>query len=162
MNERILNLMVQGYGPKGHLGSLDFPAAAIADIERAEQRLNFPLPPLLAALYIQLGNGGFGPEVIGLLGGAVDENGRSIVELYELMRLSDPTDHTWQWPEKLVPFVDWGCAIKSCIDCSAAPYQVVRFDPNGHTDTSSWDDAFHSESPSLEAWFEGWLNDVSR
>lgn len=162
MTERILDLMMRGYGPRGRLGSLDFPPASTAEVEHAEQRLGFPLPPLLVTLYMRVGNGGFGPEIIGLGGGVADEDGRSIVELYELMRLSDPRDNTWQWPEKLVPFVDWGCAIKSCIDCSAAPYQVIRFDPNGHTNTSSWEEAFRLESTSLEAWFEEWLNDVSR
>jgi len=50
----------------------DEPMAALADglpaplpataIERAEQRLGFQLHPLLAAVYGELANGGFGPD----------------------------------------------------------------------------------------------------
>jgi hypothetical protein len=129
-------------------------------VARAEVQLGFRLPELLSALYLQLANGGFGPEVIGLEGGETHE-GMSLAELYALMRESHPDDPNWKWPTKLVPIVDWGCAMKSCVDCSEPPFQVIRFDPNGHTQGAAWDDSFFVESVSLVSWFEEWMDRMS-
>ena len=44
-------------------------------VKVAEERLGFPLPPLLGALWVEVGNGGFGPGygLFGLEGGHEDD-----------------------------------------------------------------------------------------
>jgi hypothetical protein len=53
---------------------------------RAERALGFPFPALLAALYAKIGNGGYGPGygLLGVAGGATDDQGYDAVELYAL------------------------------------------------------------------------------
>jgi hypothetical protein len=46
--------------PTGLLGDPEEPIDG-AELELAESRLSFPLPPLLKRLYVEIGNGGFGP-----------------------------------------------------------------------------------------------------
>ncbi len=103
--------------PKRALPTLAAPATAKA-IARAEAELGFKLPELLARIYREIANGGFGPGygIIGLTGGYLD-NGRSIVDLYRELKPGSITE--WQWPDGLLPICDWGCAILSCVDCSS-------------------------------------------
>lgn len=62
-----------------------FPPASEMAIVQAERRLGFALPPLPRRIYGEVGNGGFGPSygLIGVPGGATDDLGRSIVDLYK-------------------------------------------------------------------------------
>jgi hypothetical protein len=101
--------------PESALPALPAPATAEA-VAGAEEELGFRLPELLARLYVEIANGGFGPGfgVIGLPGGYLDD-GRSIVALYRELKPGAVTE--WHWPDGLLPICDWGCAILSCIDC---------------------------------------------
>jgi SMI1 / KNR4 family (SUKH-1) len=91
-----------------------------AEMDKAESRFGFPLPPLLKRLYTDIGNGGFGPGygLMGLINGFRDDIGDSALESYELRREADPAELGWHWPADLLPICTWGCAIYSCIDCS--------------------------------------------
>src|SRR5262245_22903230 len=62
-----------------------FPPATEVALARAERSLGFALPALLRQVYAHVGNGGFGPAygLIGVPGGAKDDLGRSIVDLYK-------------------------------------------------------------------------------
>ena len=104
------------------------PPPTSEQLEAAEERLGFPLPALLRRVYLEVGNGGFGPGY-GLLGlptsqAAADQ---SSVGKYTALRLlpSKPP-----WPEKLIPLCEWGCGIASYLDCSRPGVPVVRLDPN--------------------------------
>jgi hypothetical protein len=77
----------------------------------AEQQLGFALHYLHKRLLEEIGNGGFGPGdgLIGIFGGALDVDDRSIIELRQVL-----------WPNAkfpVVPLCDWGDGIWSCIDC---------------------------------------------
>lgn len=54
-----------------------YPLATQEQIRESEQLLGFSLPPLLCSLYLQVGNGGFGPGygIIGAVGGYSLEDG---------------------------------------------------------------------------------------
>ena len=57
------------------------PAATYASIAADEQTLCFKVPALLKRLYVQVGNGGWGPGygLLGLTGGAKDDLGQTAV-----------------------------------------------------------------------------------
>jgi hypothetical protein len=120
------------------------PPVSAAEVEEAERQLGFPLPDLLRELYLTVGDGGFGPSygVLPLLkpepGGMGHE---SVVLLYALLR------HDPSWPERLLPFLDWGCAIASCVDCLSLSLPVIRYE----------EEVFTPEAPSLEHWLNDWL-----
>ena len=101
------------------------PAPATVEvIARAEEELGFRLPELLARLYCEVANGGFGPGfgLIGLSGGHFP-NGQSIVQIYREARAYVAPD--WNWPDGRLPICDWGCAILTCVDCKSENYQIV-------------------------------------
>ncbi|MGW7452011.1 SMI1/KNR4 family protein [Streptomyces sp. NPDC054787] len=112
------------------------------ELARAEGILGFRLPPLLAALYTQVGDGGFGPEH-GLL------PLRQAVRTYETQRTS-----SWRWPEAVLPIADLGCAMYACVDCRSETAQVLLFDPNPGEPDLAWS----IDSPSLAGWLRGWLD----
>ncbi|MGW3325967.1 SMI1/KNR4 family protein [Streptomyces virginiae] len=119
------------------------PAALGAEeIARAEGILGFALPPLLAALYTRVGDGGFGPEC-GLL------PLHDAVSAYRAGRSS-----AWRWPEGVLPIADFGCSLSVCVDCRSDTAQVLLFDPGlGEPDL-----AWSIDTPSLTAWLHGWLD----
>jgi hypothetical protein len=134
------------------------PSVSDADIAEAERRLGFQLPGLLRELYGTIADGGFGPPYgfLPLLKPVPETRlmnlsapGReSVVQLYTLFRGGDPEDPSWSWPERLLPVIEWGCAIRSCVDCSSPSLQVVRDEPDVSRIT---------ESPSLERWLSDWM-----
>src|SRR5947209_3673304 len=99
--------------------SIPFPPVSDRDIEEAETRLKFSIPPLLKAVYLQVGNGGFGPSrggsIIGLEGGYASDFG-TLVEAYEQLK-GDQALEGKKWRASLLPICEWGCNIFSCVDC---------------------------------------------
>ncbi|MCU0294178.1 MAG: SMI1/KNR4 family protein [Thermoanaerobaculaceae bacterium] len=149
--------------------SADFPRAAPPPLDeesvaQAEEALGFRLPPLLRRVYLRVANGGVGPAY-GLLplvndGRPRDENdyvGEPVVELYEVSRLEDPKYPAWSWPERLIPFSEWGCGILSCIDCSTPEGAVWTFDPHMLGEEERTSDALARTHMSLREWLVDWL-----
>ncbi|MFJ7587148.1 SMI1/KNR4 family protein [Streptomyces sp. NPDC097617] len=119
------------------------PAALGAEeIARAEGILGFALPPLLAALYTRVGDGGFGPEC-GLLplGHAVSAYGAGRASAR-------------RWPEGVLPIADFGCGMYVCVDCRSDTAQVLLFDHDPGEPELAWS----IDTPSLAAWLGGWLD----
>jgi hypothetical protein len=126
------------------------------ELSAAEKQLGFPLPDLLKKLCAAIGNGGYGPGygLIGVMGGAKDDQGHDAIQLYNLYCQPDPDDPTWKWPEGLLPICNWGCAIYSCIDCMAENAPVIIFDPKMHDE--SWSQCFIRHKESLASWISAW------
>lgn len=131
---------------------------ALASTEKA---LGFPLPTLLRTLYREIGNGGFGPDygLIGVTGGHRSDHGRTLAELYDFQRASDPSAPGWSWPERVLPICDHGCAILWCLDLRDASEPVVLFDPSEVTPAGdrTVETSMIRTHPSLEAWLSAWL-----
>jgi hypothetical protein len=74
------------------------PPASPEQIEATEASLDFPLPEFLRRVYTEIANGGFGPGLglIGVPGGATDEHGNSIVDLYDSYASTNPDDDSWR------------------------------------------------------------------
>src|SRR5689334_14494232 len=99
------------------------PCVSEQDIADAEQVLGFSLPPLLRLLYLQVANGGFGPDytLLPLVG-----DGRTAVAEYGPLR----NTHSEYWPLGVLPILDWGCGMYAAVDCLAPDAPVLLFEPN--------------------------------
>ena len=142
--------------PDAH--SLEHRTLTEKELRAAERRLGFGLPTPLRLLYLQVGNGGYGPSygLLGLVGGALQEDGCDAVTMYESNRKTWPEDPHWRWPEKLLPVVHLGCAMFFCVDCSDERGMVLWFEPNPHEDGEAWDDSFIPLNRSFEDLMSGW------
>ena len=131
-----------------------------ARIAEAERQLGIALHPLLARLYREVADGGFGPDY-GLLpllgsGSSVVFSGSSVVGEYLTRReASVGVDHP-EWPEGVVPILTWGCAMYAGVDCLSEDGQVLLFEPNPYSG-GSWEQCWFLDSASLAAWLETWL-----
>jgi hypothetical protein len=142
-------------------GGFESSALDERTVEQAEVRLGFRLPSILKSVYREIGNGGFGPGY-GLL--PLVSCGLSDVEeavkLYVSFCSSDPEDAAWLWPRGLLPFCDWGCAIRSCVDCNSSSATVLTFDPNVRKQGEAMSIALAATHSSVEAWFHDWVAGV--
>ncbi len=139
------------------------PPAPDAAIQDAECVLCFPIPAPLRRLYSEVGNGGFGPGYgfYGLASGTEIFPNENVVYLYTLFRKGDPEDPSFSWPYMLLPVLDWGCAIRSCVDCSTPSLPIIRHDPNIQGPHQFRGEDFHFEEW-LQAWLDGydlWKNE---
>ena len=110
------------------------------------------MPNLLRRLFLEVGNGGFGPGygVLGVRGGSTDDLGQTALDAYrEFHSLSRA-----QWlPESLLPLCHWGCAIYSFVDCASQHGDIWASDPNLGVE----DDTFRQPLTIVE-WFARWVD----
>ncbi|WP_051450461.1 SMI1/KNR4 family protein [Actinospica robiniae] len=87
------------------------PSATQDALAEAERIIGLPIPTLLRRLYLEVGNGGFGPDLMGVRGGFPSANFDDIADLYQ-----DGPDPDGVIPDGLVLVYDWGCSIWSMVD----------------------------------------------
>jgi len=138
------------------------PVRAVMDeaaVVAVERQMGVRFPELLRLVYTSIGDGGFGPGygLLPLSPLKAEPDQDSVLGLYQVFSGADPEEPSWVWPRHLVPFCDWGCAIRSCVDCSSKEGAVVTFDPQEGED---WSGSFASTHASLEAWFSDWVAGV--
>jgi hypothetical protein len=141
------------------------PPAATRDLQRAERVLGFKLPELLRAMYLMVGNGGFGPEygIVGTKGGFTLDK-CSLESCYREMLQLEKENAVWRWPTRLLPLANYGCGMWACIDCEYQKLPMILWDPNnlaseldGADARLNWGNAFWDQGRSLKGWLEGWL-----
>lgn len=157
----------------GELANDELPAPIAPPVSQrtvtaTERQLGFPLPDLLRLIYRQIGNGGFGPSygILGLIGGATDERGYTLVGVYRSMQGLARENRYWHWPDGLLPLCKLGCGMYSCLDCVGSRVPVLIFDPNNLDETETdkseavlrWTNAFWHQENTLLSWLEGWLS----
>jgi len=152
------DLLVRVRPAPGAAESLSFEPASAELIEEAEKSLDFSLPPLLKRVLLEIGNGGFGPGrgILGVRGGATDEHGSSLVDLYDGLSAANPEEPRWRWPERLVPICTWGDATYSCVDCSRPGGHLFVYDANGYRPGSDLAHFLVPQDLTLEAWLRAW------
>ena len=118
------------------------------DTTAAERELGFDLPALVNLLYLQVANGGFGPEntLLPLVG-----DGRTAVSEYVSLRNA----HSEYRPRGVLPILDWGCGMYAAVDCLDPAAPVLLFEPNAGPDDRAG--AWFLDSPSLVQWLNSWL-----
>ncbi|MFJ8634618.1 SMI1/KNR4 family protein [Streptomyces sp. NPDC093568] len=126
-----------------------------ATLARAEAVLGFRLPPLLADLYLQIGDGGFGPEygLLPLLDSPPAGEPAAVTQ-YLANRESTRKNPDWPWPEEVLPISHWGCAMYACVDCREPQAPVLLFEPNADDAEHAW----YVDAPSLTDWLGAWVD----
>ncbi len=132
------------------------------DLAQAEIQLGFELPSFLRRVYLEVGNGGFGPGYglfpLNTHSSSID----SLVTAYLAMRSmsQEDSDEHWTdeeekpvlWPERVLMLCDWGCNIYSCLDCSSSDLPIFRMDSN--VSFVEW----AIEAASFQQWLEMWAD----
>ncbi|GGP81807.1 SMI1/KNR4 family protein [Streptomyces calvus] len=133
--------------------SLPDPVDA-ATLARAEAALGFPLPPLLAGLYLRIADGGFGPAygLLPLLDSAPSGEPAAVPQ-YLANRAGGREDPDWPWPEGVLPISHWGCGMYACVDCRTPEAPVLLFEPNPGDPDLAW----YLDAPGLTQWLHTWL-----
>jgi len=134
-------------------------------LQVAERAIGFELPELLRAIYLNVANGGFGPEygIVGMKGGA-KLDGCTLETCYQNMLTLEQENFIWRWPKRLLPVANYGCGMWSCVDCEYQKLPMVLSDPNNldaGLDAAdgrlNWGNSFWDQGLSLRTWLEGWL-----
>jgi hypothetical protein len=135
-----------------------YPPVSPDVLKIAEHRLGFQLPALLRMIYLQVGNGGFGPGcgLIGLPGGAT-LYGQDMVGLYLQDILQPPPSPYRPWPRRFMMIGDWGCNITSVMDVTDEQFPIIRFWGDRYEPGEPWELAMTPEATSLYSWLAEWL-----
>lgn len=137
------------------------PPATPEQIALTQTLVGFALPPLLALLYTQVANGGFGPGC-GLRGsvGGYQWDEQTIVDAYQHIRMTQVVDlagQRVQWPSSLLPLCDLGCDQEACLDCQSGCIIIVAPTQRGQR----IEPKMRLATPSLQAWLDAWIQDTS-
>jgi hypothetical protein len=162
--ERLRSVVKSTFGDVGSLygrpldgGIALYPPVPFEAVDMAQLQLGFSLPPLLRAVYTQLGNGGQVLSLIGLDGGQQGFDlfrGRSLVSAYDwqdvaVRRNLKRAGLFWEWPDWLLPIYDGlGCGMYNLLDCSTPEGQVWL------QNSGVWSVQY----PSLETFFQDVLS----
>jgi hypothetical protein len=130
-------------------------AARPEAVAEAEAVVGFPLPKLLRRLFLEVGNGGFGPGygVLGVRDGHRDDLGHTAIDLWRMAHDTPAGGWAFIGPN-LLPICHWGCAIYSFVDCSADDGPMWGWDPNpGPTDAR----ALFPSGLNVTEWLGLWI-----
>jgi|GEM_PF-4917188 len=141
------------------------PPATPEEVKQAEIEIKMQLPPFLKRLYMEVGNGRWGPGYGLYPLQKLDGKSNSIVQTYQDLRAMTQADinqmfdevedidkdKPFLWPKQCIQIVDWGCNMYSTIDISLPSCPIYFQDHN--TYYSKW----AIEADSLHEWLEAWL-----
>jgi hypothetical protein len=121
--------------------------ATIAAVAEAERAMGYALHSFHRRLLTEVGNGGFGPGygLVGLPGGILDIDGRSLVELSRMLQ----HELSASPPFPVAFLCDWGCGVWGCIDCEAGAVLTIA------------EDGLKDSGQTICAWFEDWVSGVT-
>lgn len=174
-DDKTITLMQEIWGAKAKL----YPPASLREIQEVEASIGFTLPPLIREIFLQVGNGGFGPGygIAGLLTGYkanylsfveyINDHPKFMDHLQESMESTRtaPTDLTeYNQREKknyekwvqlglhqglVIEYCNWGCAVGTIINGNMP-----------HLPVYSRDGIFIKEhsSKTLRQWWQDWLD----
>ena len=114
-----------------------------------------PLPPLLTALYLQIADGGFGPETAWCPCWTAGPPASP-----PLSRSTSPTASaaartpTGPGPTASCRYSTGGCAMYACVDCHSPQATVLLFEPNPGDPDHAW----FVDAPGLTEWLRTWTD----
>jgi SMI1 / KNR4 family (SUKH-1) len=145
------------------------PVLTEDQVATSERQLGFRLPQFLRKVYLNVGNGGFGPGY-GLYGlnaatGDYSDSYDYALDHYRVL-VQGPHDYprVYRWPLGMLPVCHWGCGIFSFINCAREDGRVHRYSFEGYDpeDPKSCEDvtidALPVESGSVREWLQSWID----
>lgn len=131
------------------------PVLSQQDIEKFEQEIGYQLPSLLKQLFLQVGNGGFGPGY-GLF---------SLVSSTEENMLDFTKDFVECefdfWKISHIPLIHWGCGIYTFMDLANPGANLQVFDGNNYDEENPEFNGLFEIPHTLESFLQAWVNDVN-
>ena len=126
------------------------PPASVAQVEGAEARFGFALPDILRRFYLEVADGGVGPDS-GLL--PISAVADTYLEL-----LSEPQGELEEpWPQGVIPLVAYDGGW-DCLDAGSGRIVGVEFDEIEQDDGEvAWGLTTEQRAPSPEDWLSAWL-----
>jgi SMI1 / KNR4 family (SUKH-1) len=120
--------------------------AAVAKVEKS---LGFRLPAELRQLYLEIGDGGFGPyNGIRRLSNWAKDYQKLLAEL--------PAERGREWPEALLPIV-YRNGKRICVDRTSGAVLLWTRPPKRSSE-KKWLASFVPQSPSVGEWLERWVD----
>ncbi|MEM7536537.1 MAG: hypothetical protein AAF639_30415 [Chloroflexota bacterium] len=121
-------------------------------------QLGYDPGPFITALYRVVGGGEVGPGTFPVV--QTKTSDFHLIEYNVTWRKEGENDIEHYWPPELLAFVNWGCAIVSCVDCSSPQLPVIRYDPHYSRCLlqRDWRDYFRPET-SVD-WWQQWMEYV--
>ena len=122
--------------------------------------MGLALPAPLRQLYLEMGNGGYGPGL------DVPIKGYPAGKLYSLARLNEVHGHHHivleddpysPWPTGVLQFADLGGFTSVAVDCRAPAHPVLEYDSD--VDVAAPEKAWTLVAHSVEDWFADWVDD---
>jgi len=131
-------------------------------VAHAEQEIGFTFPALLTRLYTEVGNGGFGPGYgfLGVQGGKTDGAGCDIVRATRRFRASATRGRQWNWPNGVVPLIEWGNAVYTCLDLRGPEQALYELRPDLWDDDASLTTAMFAYTVDLGSLLASWLHGI--
>jgi hypothetical protein len=124
------------------------PPASLESLERVESELGFRLPDLLRRMYLEVGDGGFGPGY-GLLALERHTSGdQSYLEAAVTLK---------ELGKAFVPVTYWGCSVFSYAKLEP-PHAVYIMDWDGQDDDHPLEEYMYLQADSLEDFFVKWFD----
>ncbi len=137
-----------------------YPPATPAQLQTTEEQLGMRLPPILASLYTEVANGGFGPGcgIRGAMGGYrwYEQTIVQAYQSYQSLRVVDLAGQWTRWPLPLLPLCDLGCDQDVCLDCQSGQVIIVAPTKHGREIVP----LMRIVAPSLEYWLDAWIQDT--
>ena len=125
--------------------------AAARDVERVERLIGHALPTLLRRLYLEVCDGGFGPQGgiygVGLVARAGGEDPELLQGYLDVLSGDGVPDAPPVLPQGVVFLCDYGCSAWALLDCRSPTGQLWWWDQG-----SRW-----VLDLTLAGWLEGWL-----
>ncbi|WP_424952052.1 SMI1/KNR4 family protein [Deinococcus sp.] len=122
-------------------GQLPGPPADLASLAGVEQALGLQFPQLFRQIYLEVGDGNWGPGY-GLLPLAATSYGSSATNVLEESRAAIPGK---------VHFCRWGCTVYSVLDCKNGRVGITDLDMD---EPGVW-----WQRESIGEWLSAWLSD---
>ena len=146
-------LMTEKYGKESYF----YLPVNLQQVKDAEAMLGLHLPALIREIYLQVGNGGFGPGygMAGLEGGFKIYTGTLVEESQFFRAMKDPfpgfgwNDKGWDWKCHYIVYGYWGCNVTTVVDCELASLPTYSLDAFTLTRHSS---------RTLRQWWSDWLD----